>query len=69
MPLTPEWMVSLGIPWRQEMMEEPNEYLLNELIVKYESTLKYISQNHGQMERHLIALNVCPGIPAGWPAS
>lgn len=51
------------------MTEESNQYLLNEWIVKYESTLKYRSQNHGQMEWRLTAFQVCPGGPAGWPAS
>lgn len=36
------------MPWMVEIMEEANECLLNELIGKCESTLKYRSQNHAQ---------------------
>lgn len=48
------------------MMEESNEYLLNELIGKYESTLKCRSHSHGQMEGHLNSTQgiTCPGTSA-----
>lgn len=69
MPLTPEWMVSQVIPWSQGVMEEPNEYLLSELIGKYEATLKYVFQNHGLMEKTFNSIKGFPGRQVGWPVS
>ena len=43
------------------MMVELHKYLWSELIGKYESTLKYRFQNHGQMEGRLTASVCFPG--------